>query len=185
MGIDFYPMWLVNDKRIEGSGFGWGYKWPILFAGIMLNHDGMKHPPLYRTGTINKFPEDRWTSYGAPTPEWPRGKPLWGTVDPEYNECPPDLGANADCSGQPAGYRICCSSHTWVGQALAARLMGAVFLWNHPAYFDYVDRWVGEPNSWVYGDKTGYGAIYGFGGQFVRDMWKTYRHRSDNPPNMR
>ena len=176
MGIDFYPMWLVNDKRIEGSGFGWGYKWPILFAGIMLNHDGMKHPPLYRTGTINKFPEDRWTSYGAPTPEWPRGKPLWGTIDPEYNECPPNLGANADCSGQPAGYRICCSSHTWVGQALAARLMGAVVLWNHPAYFDYVDRWVGEPNSWIYGDTAGYGAIYGFGGQFVRDMWETYRN---------
>ena len=90
MGIDFYPMWLVNDKGIEGSGFGWGYKWPILFAGIMLNNDGMKHPPLYRTGTINKFPEDRWTSYGAPTPEWPQGKPLWGTVDTERNECPPE-----------------------------------------------------------------------------------------------
>jgi hypothetical protein len=67
MGIDFYPMWLVNNKGVEGSGFGWGYKWPILFAGILLNNDGMKHPPLYRTGTINKFPEDRWTSYGAPT----------------------------------------------------------------------------------------------------------------------
>jgi hypothetical protein len=141
----------------------------------MLNHDGMKHPPLYRTGTINKFPEDRWTSYGAPTPEWPQGKPLWGTVDSEYNECPPDLSGNADCNGQPAPYRICCSSYSWVGQALAARLMGAVDLWNHPAYFDYVDRWVGEPNSWWYGDTPPYGADYGFGGQFVRDMWETHR----------
>jgi hypothetical protein len=175
MGIDFYPMWLVNNKGVEGSGFGWGYKWPILFAGIMLNNDEMKHPPLYRTGTINKFPEDRWTSYGVPTPEWPQGKPLWGTVDPEYNECPPDLAGNADCSGQPAPYRICCSSFTWVGQALAARRMGAVDLWNHPAYFDYVDRWVGEPDSWQYGDTGNYGATYGFGGQFVRDMWITYR----------
>ena len=102
MGIDFYPMWLVNHKGVEGSGFGWGYKWPILFAGIMLNNDGMKPPPLYRTGTTNKFPEDRWTSYGAPTPEWPQGKPLWGTrYDPEYNECPPDLAANADCTHRP------------------------------------------------------------------------------------
>jgi hypothetical protein len=182
MGIDFYPMWLVNDKGVEGYGFGWGYKWTILFAGIMLNNNGMMHPPLYRTGTINKFPEDRWTSYGAPTPEWPRGKPLWGLVDSENTGCPPDLGANADCS---SGYRICCSSYSWVGQALAARLMGAVDLWNHPAYFDYVDRWVGEPNSWWYGDKGNYGGIYGFGGQFVRDMWKTYRNRRDNPPNMR
>ena len=101
MGIDFYPMWLVNDKGIEGSGFGWGYKWPILFAGIMLNNDGMKHPPLYRTGTINKFPEDRWTSYGAPTPEWPQGKPLWGTVDPEYNECPPILPETPTATANP------------------------------------------------------------------------------------
>jgi hypothetical protein len=169
MGIDFYPMWLVNNKGVEGGGFGWGYKWTILFAGIMLNHDGMMHPPLYRTGTIHKFPEDRFTSYGAPAPGWPGGKPLWGTVDPEYNECPPDLAANADCND---GYRICCSSFTWVGQALAARLMGAVDLWNHPAYFDYVDRWVGEPDSWDSGDT----ALYGFGGQFVRDMWVTYRN---------
>jgi hypothetical protein len=178
MGIDFYPMWLVNDKRIEGGGFGWGYKWTILFAGILLNHDGMMHPPLYRNGTINKFPEDRFTSYGAPTPEWPRGKPLWGTIDPEYNECPPSLVANADCND---GYRICCSSFTWVGQALAARLMGAAGLWNHPAYFDYVDRWVGEPNSWLYGDTADYGAVYGFGGQFVRDMWETHRKSLGTP----
>ena len=180
MGIDFYPMWLVNHKGVEGSGFGWGYKWPILFAGIMLNHDGMKHPPLHRTGTIYKFPEDRWTSYGAPTPEWPQGKPLWGTVDPEYNECPPNLAGNADCNGQPAQYRICCSSFTWVGQALAARLMGAVELWNpgQKAYFDYVDRWVGEPEFW---SSTNDPSYYGFGGQFVRDMWTTYRKSPGNP----
>jgi hypothetical protein len=49
--------------------------------------------------------------------------------------------------------------------------MGAVDLWNHPAYFDYVDRWVGEPDSWETGDP----ALYGFGGQFVRDMWETHR----------
>jgi hypothetical protein len=176
MGIDFYSMWLVNDKRVEGSGFGWGFKWPILLAGILLGDSGMKNPPLYRSGTINKFPEDRWTSYGSPTPAWPQGKPLWGTVDPQYNECPPDLNANADCTGQPAGYRICCSSFTWVGQALAARLLGATGLWNHPAYFDYVDRWVSEPSSWWYGDSDPYyGAVYGFGGQFVRDMWSAYR----------
>ena len=34
-------------------------------------------------------------------------------------------------------------SHGWVGQVLETRLMGAVDLWSHPAYFDYVDRWVG------------------------------------------
>jgi len=102
MGIDFYPMWLVNHKGVEGSGFGWGYKWTILFAEIMLNNDGMKHPPLYRTGTINKFPEDRWTSYGAPTPEWPQGKPLWGLVDPEYsNDCLPILAQTPTVKANP------------------------------------------------------------------------------------
>ena len=42
--------------------------------------------------------------------------------------------------------------------------MGAVDLWSHPAYFDYVDRCVG-PNSCLNGDTGNYGAVYGFGGQ--------------------
>ena len=175
-GNRFLPHVARQSQRSRGERFWLGIQMADSFCRDHAGrNDNGRAPPLYRTGTINKFPEDRWTSYGAPTPAWPQGKPLWGTVDPEYNECPPDLGANADCNGQPAPYRKCCSSLTWVGQALAARLMGAAGLWNHPAYFDYVDRWVGEPNSWAGGDQDGLGAIYGFGGQFVRDMWKTYR----------
>ena len=33
---------------------------------------------------------------------------------------------------------------TWMGEALAVRIMGATDLWNQPAFFDYVDRWQKE-----------------------------------------
>jgi hypothetical protein len=53
-----------------------------------------------------------------------------------------------------------------MGQALAARIMGAMDLWNHPAYFDYVDRWQKEeapkPSN-----------------PFVTAMWNAYRDKAD------
>ncbi|MFO7603090.1 MAG: hypothetical protein R6X06_04660, partial [Gammaproteobacteria bacterium] len=40
-------------------------------------------------------------------------------------------------------YRNCCTSATWVGQAMAIQLMNQKALWNHNPFFDYVDRWMG------------------------------------------
>lgn len=34
-----------------------------------------------------------------------------------------------------------------MGQALLIRLLGAEEQWNHDAFFDYVDRWMTEPND--------------------------------------
>ena len=34
-------------------------------------------------------------------------------------------------------YRRCCTSVSWVGEALAIHLLGAERFWNHPAFFDY------------------------------------------------
>ena len=35
----------------------------------------------------------------------------------------------------------------WVGEGLAARLLGMQGMWNYPAFFDYVDRWMFEPGD--------------------------------------
>ena len=80
------------------------------------------------------------------------------------------------------GYRRTCSL-SWVGQALAARLMKAEKAWGHGAFFAYVDRW-------MYEDYTEFAAVikevhnvsYSRGanqGQcwepFVNEMWARYR----------
>lgn len=178
LGIDFFPIWQDNLGNVHGGGFGHGRKWPLIFAGLMLDHDGMQHPPADQPGNplIRKFVEDRSTSYGEPDADWPSGRPLWG-YDCENGDGTPGGTACRDPAGlvQPDdGYRTCCSSHTWVGQALAARLLGVMDLWDHPAYFDYVDEWVATPEDWVYGGQQ-HPDIYGYGGAFIQDMYNAFR----------
>jgi len=183
VGIDFYHNWLSNVGSIHGGGFGHGRKWPILFAGIMLNNSDMKNPPLYNpeNSRLYKFVEDRYTSYGASTAEYPNRKPIWG-VDCENG----DRGPCRDPNGlvdATSNYRACCSVLTWVGQALAARIMNAIELWNHNVFFDYVDRWVTEPESWREGGDP---AVWGFGSRFIQNLWETYRGveiRENDPPS--
>ena len=62
------------------------------------------------------------------------------------------------------------NTRTWPGIALAARRMGAIELWNHPAFFDYVDRWMTEAPT-EYGTEA-VGSCYS---DFVKDVWTTYR----------
>lgn len=158
-GIDLYYITEAGAEFWGDGGHGNGRKWPIVFAGLMLDHDGMKN-------VSGPFGEDDQTYMGA------SGRGLFG------RNCTSPYQANG-CSGEgakdcrdPAGlvdgcpdYRNCCTSETWVGQALSAHLMGATNFWNHPAFFDYVDRWMA-------GDVEGGGAV---GSLFVRNMWDLYR----------
>ena len=52
--------------------------------------------------------------------------------------------------------------------------MNAIEIWNHDAFFDYVDRWISEPECWYYGG-TQRADYYGYGGAFIEDMWDAYR----------
>jgi hypothetical protein len=92
-------------------------------------------------------------------------------------------------------YRRCCTSVSWVGEALAIRILGGKSLWNHPAFFDYVDRWMTEDDTQAVADiqtQSGfdYGANWERQGQthywlqgefpqytFIDDMWHAYRSR--------
>ena len=44
-------------------------------------------------------------------------------------------------------YRRASTSHGWVGEALAARIMHAEKYWDHDAFFSYVDRWMTEDDT--------------------------------------
>jgi hypothetical protein len=178
-----YPGWQAH------GGHGSGRKWPIVFAGIMLGEPAIQSPGS--TLPDIRFGEDMQTMYdncwtganvvyaghtgvidGVPV----SGQDGWGP----YEHLPPaewydDLGES---------YRRCCTSLSWVGQALSARLLGAEALWDHDAFFDYVDRWMTEDDAdAVVAIEAARGwdfsASWARQGQcwdeFVENMWAGYR----------
>ena len=168
------------------GGHGSGRKWPILFAGIMLGDEDIQS---FQSRSKARFGEDMQTMYGR---GWNGAKALYaGHVGAEGN--PRHKGWGAYEHLHPSewqsmigeSYRRCCTSNAWVGQALAARIMHAEGIWNHDAFFDYVDRWMEEDDSKdikIIKEATGqdYSASWLRQRQawdpFVNRMWATYRH---------
>lgn len=171
LGIDNYGVLQAGGGWGGDGGHFNGRKWPIVFAGAMLNESGMKSPGL----DIGN--EDRMTYVGA------NGKALWGracdacyfpngcaysgTCTNGAKDCHDPEGLVDGC----ADYRNCCTSVTWVGTSLAAQMMGLKIDWGHDPFFDYVDRWMD-------GDVPGGGAT---SSAFVTEMWTTYRNDLPTP----
>jgi hypothetical protein len=179
LGIDYYGVTQSDgDLWRANGGHNSGRKMPILFAGVLLGHDGMRHVKA-------SFAEDQQTYYG----QGYRGqKALW-TIDcteaRRHEHLPPEKWAGPPFKGDNDGWKSEAyrrlNGPTWVGQALAARLLGAKGYWNNDAFFDYVDRWVSEAQDGSVDQKTmkptGYQPFYGAG--FVEAMWKAYRAKAD------
>jgi len=200
------------------AGYGWpafgghrsGRKLPIIFAGILLNDDGMKNASATYP---NQFGEDMQTVYvdkipGGYTQAWQGATVIYGG---HYGVTTDGTPVSAGLYGpyeqlQPVNwplingneqlgeaYRRCCTSVSWVGEALTVRLMNAENVWNYPAFFDYVDRWMTEDDTQAVAEikaQTGfdYSANWERQGQteywlqgefpqysFIDDMWKAYR----------
>ena len=158
-GIDYYGVVRSDsDLWVANGGHNSGRKWPILFAGLMLNHPGMMRVKA-------SFQEDQQTYYG----EGFGGRTVLWTItarnpNARHEEADPaaweTFGDRKGNNGLKAeGYRK-LNGPTWVGQALAAHLTGMTGSWGHRAFFDYVDRW------WREEEKAN---------PFVTAMWKTYR----------
>ena len=186
-GIDLWGIVRAGHRGWPAlGGHGSGRKWPIIFAGMMLGDADMqspnkKYPKL-------RFGEDMQTMYGQ---GWTGAKVIYaghagkdGRIDKTgwgaYEHLHPSKWVNE--TGE--GYRRCCTSIAWVGQALAARLMKAEKIWGHDAFFDYVDRWMAEDDTQAVEiiKKTrgwDYSAKWARQGQawdpFVNNMWKKYR----------
>ena len=151
-----------DNLWIGNGGHNSGRKWPILFAGLMLGHEGMAHVKA-------TFQEDQQTYHG---PGYRGQKALWtispGNANARHEEVAADrwetFGDQRGNNGTKAeGYRK-LNGPTWVGEALAARLTGMVDGWNHSVFFDYVDRWWDEEQQ---------------ANDFVKSMWKQYREQAD------
>ncbi len=166
IGIDHHGN-MVNGARWGVNGHCNGRKFPILFAGRVLNDAqmlavGTAYPTHFNGpgAAGNTFPayfsEDGQTFYVQETSpgvyNWGHGgynashvgMAEWGNFHTE--NIATDTAA---WNGTP--YRTCCSANGWIGQTLVMRIMGLRQAWNQPAYFDYVDRYVQvEPDgSWT------------------------------------
>jgi len=185
LGIDLYG--IVQDggeKNWTGmGGHASGRKWPILFAGLILNDPNMKnigrtdipdygpsHPEYVHFGEDDQtfyvtqadvdithgslWGPDRRDAQKIPYEQEDIGLPEWGIVHADSPESSNKFWGTA--------YRQ-VSSPGWGGFVLAAHIMRAKDLWNHDALFDYKDRYMQVETDWKQTSR------------FVLGMWDTYR----------
>jgi hypothetical protein len=172
LGIDLSGLAKVGGDWNQGGGHGSGRKWPILFASLMLDD-----PKLRELPETAVFHEDAQTYYGK---GWFGQTVLWqmithhGPREP-YEEKPPEQWEEWDRTSE--GYRICCNAVAWVGTALAARMMKAIPIWRHDAFFDYCDRWMrsDDPYAAARGGRSRPGQETTTFDPFVDAVWRAYR----------
>jgi hypothetical protein len=216
-GIDLYGLVQQGHTGWQAhGGHGTGRKFPIVLAGMMLNEESMK---LVQAN----FGEDMQTVWVTETPPAGTYTRSWH-IKPETVVYGGHVGINGESVNPGWGpyehlppsawkstlgesYRRCCTSVSWVGEALAARLIpGMQQAWNHPQFFAYVDRWMlsaDDPRdletistatgmtidadflqgqSWKILSGGGY---YTPHRTFVDEMWAAYRNSSPDttPPS--
>jgi Bacterial Ig-like domain (group 2) len=202
------------------AGYGWpafgghrsGRKFPIILAGILLNDSGMKnvsanHPDQFgedmQTLYIQNLPPvgtytQAWQGatviygghYGVHTDGTPVSPGLYGPYEQLQPSSWPILTPPSEQLGE--AYRRCCTSVSWVGEALAIHLLNGESTWNYPPFFDYVYRWMMEDDAQAVAEikaQTGfdYSADWERQGQtqywldgevsqptFIDDMWHSY-----------
>lgn len=192
LGIDLYGIIQDGGKAnwIGMGGHANGRKFPILFAGLVLGDPDMTSigkksgDYLYTEGfgPANKPPDyihfgeddqtfyvtqadvdithsSRWNPDYRDTQRIPYeiediGLPEWGIV---HSTEPQNSNKFWDTA-----YRN-VSSPCWGGMVLAAHVMGMKNLWNHDAFFDYVDRYMQATVERRQTDR------------FIEAMWDAYR----------
>lgn len=177
IGLDIYGAVQGGAHWLADGGHNQGRKMPMLLAGMALND-----PDILEYADADKhriFQEDQQTFYVtqqhidqprkttskrplAPYTQDMLGMPEWG-IRNFHN--PEKSGSN-----WKAYYRT-VSGSTTITHALVARLMGLEQQWNHPALFDYYDRyWSIESNP-----ETAIGHSKNGIQEFTLNMWKAYR----------
>ncbi len=171
-GLDLYSF-------LDSGASGWppdgghsnGRKWPILFAGLMLNDAEMKNigavsgDYLYADGhgsgnpptDYKYFGEDGQTFYVAQSDVDITNGPTW---NPDTRSAPnypysvnmigmPEWGIRYSTdqsrsdSQWTTNYRTIGSAMpSWAGFAMAAYFMNAKTSWNYNPFFDYIDRYM-------------------------------------------
>jgi len=203
VGIDYWG--LARDGLMEWHAHGGhhiGRKLPVVVAGSLLGDAEMACPTKSRPAC--KFQEDMQTMYGDGWTgarvvyaghvgaEGAKGRKGWGAYEHLHPSKWEEHGGRDFMLGE--SYRRCCTSHSWIGQALALRLMDVEAAWDHEAFFDYCDRWMHEDDTEfikVIQKATGKGEDYAKSwakqgstwDPFVNEMWAKYRPALQPPPD--
>ncbi len=205
IGIDNYHTALMHKHMWPSNGGQMlGRKLPILFAGLMLNRSEILTLDEYdvhedlSTYYGQSYGESLWTGWqdsghpyasnamwcltpadsldtqGNPWRHEHRHPSTWGSAPF------PNTGGQYPYVKHDQYRRICAFAVP--GQTIAARILGLKDAWNHPAYFDYVDRWMYEDDVPIFATIKqlwpSYGGPYNGGtawSPFARDMYLQYR----------
>jgi len=189
-GIDLWGMIRAGYRGWPAhGGHGTGRKWPIVFAGIMLDDTDMMSPtkkyPNVEFGEDQQTMYDNgWTGatvvYAGHKGVDKNGTPI--STDPAWQPYEHEHPSKwVDKVGE--SYRRCCTSIAWIGMALSGRILRAESQWDHNAFFDYADRWMTEDDfTYIQEIKTAKGWDYSDSPQrrtwdiFVNFMWLLYRN---------
>ena len=156
------------------GGHGMGRKWPILFAGLMVNDPHMKEVGKWKT----RFQEDEQTFYVSKADVDMTHSPKW-KPDPRLDPATPYEMADIGMPEWGIRHAVKPESdkRTWntvyraingcvnTGYVLAARIMGQEEAWNHKALFDYTDRYMKLTGGKDHNEAAP---------KFVVNMWNTY-----------
>jgi hypothetical protein len=167
VGIDLFGLLRGGGGWPAEGGYGAGRKWLIMFAGLMLDDPQMQ--ALTKHFPDGRFHEDEQTAfcpleYNGRKFErgWTGARVVWtGHYGYYKGQFPPnkwaggygpvDLFPPAEWPSPwpqgSEGYRRANTSGAWVAQALAARILHLERLWDHDAFFAYVDRWMTEDDT--------------------------------------
>lgn len=198
LGIDLSGVARMGRHWFADGGHWQGRKWPILFASLMLDApDMLRVPPVDPAiPVMHRVTVGAAPGHAAPSPLFQEdlatyyGKggegqaALWQVVFHTGARPPHEEKARADFSEADRfveGYRP-INACAWIGSALAARHMKTVALWNHDAYFDYMDRWMSPDEKWDRPHWLTKGAGHSYD-LFTEEMWRA--HRDSAPPQPR
>ncbi len=188
VGIDLWGAVRAGHKGwIACGGHGSGRKWIIVFSGLMLGDAKMRSPNTDYPDV--RFSEDMQTAFGSC---WTGADVVFAGHSGAEGKGDRGLYEHLPPSEWPGmtgeAYRRCCTSSAWVAQALAARILHAEAMWDHDAFFAYVDRWMTEDDTEhrkIIKEATGREFSAPAFHQrrswdpFVNEMWAVYR---DNLP---
>ncbi len=152
VGIDNWAIAQRGGGWPAQGGFGNGRKLPIVLAAMMLQDPDMLEIAANAPDAV--YGEDQHTAWGD----------AWTGADVLFTGQYPDAYASDPVAHEARGpyehlhpddwparlgeaYRRCCTSISWVGQALATMMMGAEDVWDHDPFFAYVDRWMTEDDT--------------------------------------
>ena len=183
VGIDYHGLLLAGATWPCNGGHQHGYKFPILFAGQMLNNNEM-----LSVGVDYNLTDSYGRAY------FQEDGDMWYITTADYNRTVCGRSGNCDAYmqynltdhpvGTPewgirhvsspsqddgsygASYRA-INSGSLPGHTLTAMMMGLRDEWNREALFDYVDRWV----PWSRANNPSETFYSGF----TESMWDTYR----------